>query len=71
MSDAVPFTIMGILIVISLVGFILTIFAVIDIVRHDFKDNDKIMWLLLTLLLSPIGAIIYFIIGSNHKIPKS
>ena len=55
--------------IIGLVCFIINVIALIDIIKSDFKgDNDKIMWLLLTLFISPIGAILYFIIGRKQKV---
>lgn len=46
----------------------LTIMAVVDIIRCDFKGDYKIIWLLVVLLLSVIGPILYFLMGKEHKI---
>lgn len=68
-SSTFPMTFFAIICIISLISFIITLVALIDIVRSDFKgDNDKIIWILLTLFLSPIGAILYFIIGKKQKV---
>ena len=50
------------LIVITLV---LQVAAIIGIVRKPVPGSDKLIWLLLSLLVNPIGPIIYFAIGSN------
>ena len=45
-------------------GFI----ALIDILKSDFKGNDKIVWLLVLILVPFIGMIAYFVIGRKQKI---
>lgn len=43
-------------------GLALTVWAVIDIVRKPFKkDNDKVLWLIIVLMLGLIGPIIYLV----------
>lgn len=45
------------------------IFALIDVVRSDFRgNNDKIIWLLLVILLPFLGTILYFVIGQSQKL---
>jgi hypothetical protein len=62
-----PFQIILVLIVtIFLVLF--PILAIIDIVRNDFKGNDKLIWVLVTLLLPFLGPILYFIIGRKARL---
>jgi len=40
----------------------LTIWSAIDIVRKPFKkDNDKVLWLIVVLMLGLIGPIIYLV----------
>lgn len=68
-SSSLPIVLFAIIGIIGLVSFIITVMALIDIVQSDFKgDNDKIIWLLLTLFISPIGAILYFTIGRKQKV---
>lgn len=51
--------------------FLLWFWAIIDILRNDFKkDINKIIWLLVTIFV-PIGFIIYLVFGRNQKEPKS
>ena len=44
--------------------FGLMIAAIISIVRKKVPGNDKMLWILVSVLASTIGPIIYFIIGS-------
>jgi len=46
----------------------LWIFAIIDVVRSEFKgENDRLIWLLLVILLPFLGTILYFTIGKDQK----
>ena len=59
------------LIVIFLIGgiLILPIFAILDIMRSDFKEsNNKIIWVLIVLLFPIFGSIIYFAIARSQKV---
>lgn len=47
---------------------ILTVIALIEIIKSDFKDNDKIIWVLVLLFFNFIGAILYFAIGRNQRL---
>ncbi|WP_125590922.1 PLDc N-terminal domain-containing protein [Companilactobacillus jidongensis] len=41
--------------------------ALIHIFRHkNYRMGNRILWVLLTLLVNPIGAILYFIIGREQ-----
>ena len=53
-----------------LIFFVLlpTIIALIDIVRNEFSENNKIVWLLVVLLGNFLGALLYFIIGRKQKL---
>jgi uncharacterized membrane protein YhaH (DUF805 family) len=42
--------------------------ALIDILKSEFKDNNKLIWLLTVILVPFIGAIVYFAIGKKQKI---
>ncbi len=46
------------------------IWAVINIVRSDFRDNGKIVWLLVVILLYTPGVVLYAFIGRNQKIKR-
>lgn len=58
-----------ILIVLAIVFFIaVPIVSIIDIVRSDFYDNNKIIWVLTVLFLGAAGALIYYFIGTKQKV---
>lgn len=59
------------LIVISVILFflLLPLFAIIDLVRSNFKDSsDKLIWVLIILFLPILGSILYFLMSSNQKL---
>jgi hypothetical protein len=56
------------IILLALGGIILTIMALIDILKSEFKGNNKIVWLLVVLFINLFGAILYFNIGRKQKI---
>ena len=51
-----------------IIMIILTVIALIEIIKSDFKDNDKIIWVLVLLFFNFIGAILYFAIGRNQRL---
>jgi len=46
------------------------IWAIINIVRSDFRDNGKIVWLLVVILLYTLGVVLYAFIGRTQKIKR-
>jgi len=64
------FGIFELLIMLVLSGFVPFIIAFIDILRSDFKGNNKIIWLLAVIFVPFIGPIAYFFIGRKQKIRK-
>jgi len=49
----------------------LPIIALVDILRHDFKQSDnKLVWALIVLLLPLIGTILYFLIGRKQRVAR-
>ena len=50
------------------VFLIIPIIALLDILRNQFKGNDKLVWVILVLIIPLIGSILYFIIGVKQKI---
>lgn len=51
-----------------MLALLLPLIALIDILRSEFKGNDKIVWILVVLLANLVGTLIYFMIGRNQKI---
>ncbi len=50
---------------------ILPIIALIDILKNNFLDNNKIVWVLVVLFFPLIGAILYYIIGTKQKLNQN
>ncbi len=59
-----------ILVFIVLISLLLPVLALISILKNDFKDNDKIIWVLVALFLPFFGPILYFIIGRPKRLKK-
>ena len=51
-----------------LIMIILTVIALIEILKSDFKDNGKIIRVKVVLFFNFIGAILYFAIGRNQRL---
>ncbi|MFI8377238.1 PLDc N-terminal domain-containing protein [Leeuwenhoekiella sp. NPDC079379] len=62
-----PWQILLILIFMGL-GVILPIVALVDIVKNDFKGNNKIVWVLIVIFFNLLGSILYFTIGKKQRI---
>lgn len=57
-----------VILLITIVFSVLPIIALVDILRNEFTENNKLIWVLVILFTWLIGAILYFIIGKNQKI---
>jgi hypothetical protein len=55
---------------IMLVFFALSIWFIVDIVKSNFRGNDKIKWILLVTFLPIAGIIIYYFVGVKGKITQ-
>lgn len=51
-------------------GFILFLFVLIDIIRHEFTGYNKIIWILVIVCFPVLGAILYLVFGRNQRILK-
>jgi len=60
-----------IIIISTIVLFILPIIALIDIVKYEFKGNNKLIWVIIVVFLSFPGIILYYAIGRSQKISKT
>ena len=61
---------MIIVILISILAFLLPLIALIDIVRNEYTNSNKLIWVLVVLLFPFFGPILYFIFGPKQKIRK-
>ncbi|MBT8285300.1 MAG: hypothetical protein HKO75_07990 [Flavobacteriaceae bacterium] len=65
---AIKPTMIIIITLVLLFTLIISLIALVDILRSDFKgNNDKLIWVLIVLFLGIIGALLYFIMGSGQK----
>lgn len=56
------------LIPLFVVQFALAIVALVHVLRHPkYRFGNKIMWIIIVLMLSLIGPIIYFVIGRGEE----
>jgi multisubunit Na+/H+ antiporter MnhG subunit len=53
---------------ISLAGFLLWIFALIDACKSDFSGNNKIIWILIIIFIPLIGPVLYLAVGKGQRI---
>lgn len=61
----------GIFGLFALACLALWIWALLDIVKSDFKDqNGKLIWCLLVIFLPFVGTILYFAIGREQKVNR-
>ena len=49
----------------------LWLWALVDILKHEFTGSNKIIWLLLVLAVPLIGVILYYLIGREQRISES
>lgn len=56
------------IIILAFSGIIFTIMALIDILKSEFKGDNKIVWVLVVLFLNLFGALLYFAIGKKQKV---
>jgi hypothetical protein len=57
------------LIIILFIVFVpIWLIAFLDILRNDFKGNEKLVWLLAVILVPFLGPIFYFYFGWKQKI---
>jgi len=57
-----------IIMVLSLASFVITIMALIDVLKNEFVGTNKIVWVLLVVLLAPLGSVLYYFIGRRQKV---
>ncbi len=50
--------------------FILYVYILIDILKHEFTGYNKIIWILVLIFFPILGALLYLIIGRTQRIKK-
>lgn len=56
------------LLLITLLLLVTPIIALIDILKSEFSRNNKLIWTLVVILGSFVGAALYYFIGRKQKI---
>jgi hypothetical protein len=57
------------LIILTFLLFFLFIITLIDVLRHKFEgNNDKLIWVLVTLFVPILGSVLYWTIGRSNRI---
>jgi hypothetical protein len=47
---------------------LMLVIALVDILKNEFTESNKIVWLLVVILLPVIGPILYLFVGTGQKI---
>ena len=56
------------LIVFVVFTFILYIYILIDILKHEFTGYNKIIWILVLIFFPVLGALLYLVFGRSQRI---
>ena len=51
-------------------SFVLYIYILIDILKHEFTGYNKIIWILVIIFFPIFGAILYLVFGRIQRIKK-
>ncbi|WP_369525911.1 PLDc N-terminal domain-containing protein [Maribacter dokdonensis] len=46
-------------------------YCLVDIVRHEFKNDGKITWLLIVFFLPVLGSLLYLSTGKSRRMLKA
>lgn len=47
---------------------ILPIICLVSILKNEFKNNDKVIWLVVVVLIPFIGSVLYLFIGRKQRL---
>ncbi len=50
--------------------FILYVYILIDILKHEFTGYNKIIWIIVLFCFPILGAILYLVFGRGQRIKK-
>ncbi len=54
--------------IVAIAGLVLWLYALVDILRSEFKiPSNKIIWLLMLMFIPFLGMIFYFVFGQKQK----
>ena len=43
------------------------IYSLVDILKHEFRGNNKIVWIIVVLMLPLLGVFLYFLLGKKQQ----
>lgn len=55
-------------VLLGLAALAFWIFCLVDILKHEFSGNNKIIWVIVLLGFGPLGMILYWFIGRAQKV---
>ena len=54
--------------IISFFALILPIICLISILKHEFKNNDKLIWVIIVIFIPFLGSLLYLLIGRKNRL---
>lgn len=54
--------------VLILMLSVLVVLSLIDILKNEFRGNNKIIWILIVIIFPVFGSILYYFIGRKQRI---
>ncbi|WP_291965678.1 PLD nuclease N-terminal domain-containing protein [Maribacter sp.] len=54
----------------AILALFVWVYCLVDIVRHEFKNNSKTTWLLIVFFLPILGSVLYLSTGKSKRILK-
>lgn len=58
------------IVLLVLVSIPLFLIALIDVLKHEFPGNDKLIWILVIIFFPLLGPILYLVIGKKSRLRK-
>ena len=58
------------LMIFTIFAFILFIYLLIDILKHEFTGYNKIIWIIVIICFPVLGAILYIVFGRGQRVKK-
>ena len=58
------------LLIFTIFAFVLYIYILIDILKHEFTGYNKIIWIIVIICFPVLGAILYLVFGRSQRIRK-
>jgi biotin transporter BioY len=50
---------------------VLWLYLLIDILRHRFRGNEKVLWFLTVFFIPFLGSLLYLVLGKSGQLKKS